>query len=60
MDILRDVERLDEATLQRALVLLVAPDAEADLAFAARLLGSGDSAWPALEAAYLRWWRWYN
>lgn len=46
------------ATLQRVLVLLVAPDA--DLSFAARLLGSADASWPALEAAYLRWWRWYN
>lgn len=48
------------ATLQRALVLLVAPGAEADQARAARLLGTADHSWPALEAAYLRWWRCYN
>lgn len=48
------------AALQRALVLLVAPGAEADPVRAARILGTGDSAWTALEATYLRWWRWYN
>ena len=47
--------------LQRALVLLVAPrPAVEHRALAARLVGASDSAWLALEAAYLRWWRWYN
>ncbi len=49
------------AALQRALVLLVETDATAaDRARAARLLGANETGWPALEAAYVRWWRWYN
>jgi hypothetical protein len=49
------------AALQRALVLLVAPEAGAsERALAARIISAGEPTWSALEAAYVRWWRWYN
>lgn len=49
------------AALQRALVLLLQEGpTSADLAQAARWVGAEAPAWAALEAAYVRWWRWYN